>query len=127
VLVQRFRLKSKEKKIELGNKNPESFLITYLENNFEIINVTGDGNCFYRAVLVALGGKQEANKTLRDLVCDYVQENANAISDAFPEENIKQFIETQRNSGVWATDLIIYGTYYSVSLSKFLFQAILNL
>jgi hypothetical protein len=68
---------------------------------------------------VALNGRQENNYTLRELVCDYVQANSNEIINAFSEQEetknfmqaeTKRLIETQRNSGELATEIVIYGT-----------------
>jgi OTU-like cysteine protease len=95
---------------EPGVISNNTCLMSYINQNFDIRNVRADGNCFYRAILVALGGNQDHNENLRNLVCEYLQENYRKVNDAFSQEDSKKFVEEHRRFGEWADDIIIYST-----------------
>ncbi len=43
------------------------------QENFTVVNVAGDGNCFYRALSVLLGSHSNQYKMVKDMVADYIK------------------------------------------------------
>ncbi len=45
------------------------------KENHTIINVKGDGNCFYRALSVCLGYDESQYMTIKEILSDFLLEN----------------------------------------------------
>ena len=45
------------------------------QHDYHVVDVAGDGNCFYRAVLVTLGYSEERYATLKQLLNEYLLSN----------------------------------------------------
>ena len=72
------------------------------------VNVTGDGNCFYRALSLILHGNEDHHTELRRSIADHLTRNYNCIfnvSDNLTHSgniSIEQHIQRMRLDGVWA-------------------------
>jgi hypothetical protein len=81
-----------------------SFLIS---NNFQLSQIPGDGNCFYKAVAEAYYKDQEFHKTLRHMtmnrLVDEREKYAVYLSDNIT--NMMRTIAANRRLGVWNTEI----------------------
>jgi len=88
-----------------------------LEGDFDFINVVGDGNYFYRAILVALGQNEDNHFNLRNLACTFLETNINLfVGEAYSEDEIRSYVNKNRENGQWARNLIIYSTALMLSI-----------
>ena len=62
--------------------------IVYEKNNIQIINATGDGNCFYRALAVCLGYEEFAHFEIRTLIADFLSQNRNLFDNLSDIDNL---------------------------------------
>jgi hypothetical protein len=69
--------------------------------------VIGDGNCFYRAVCVAINGSQDSHASLRKQLADYVS-SLPASSDACVP--LKRLAADIQKAGSWAGEDVILAT-----------------
>ncbi len=46
----------------------------------KIVNVKGDGNCFFRAIAVSLGYNESQYMTIKEILSDFVLENSDLFS-----------------------------------------------
>jgi hypothetical protein len=77
------------------------------DRHLTYVDVTGDGNCFYRALSCTLHGNESQHAELRRLVADYLSQHHARIfktsSDVAPAERalIDQRVQRMRMNGVW--------------------------
>ncbi|CAN8070282.1 unnamed protein product [Agarophyton chilense] len=71
-----------------------------------IRDVANDGNCFFRAVSDQLYGYEDEHMKLRELACDYLEQNADHYKHFIDEEqSFDEYVSEMRNDGVWADNL----------------------
>jgi len=78
-------------------------------NNFQ--DISGDGNCFFRAVQVAIGKNQEEHLKLRTDAVNYMHDNRGKFQNTFDVdkrgESFEQYLSRMKNKGEYAEDEII--------------------
>ena len=85
-------------------------MIEQIEKRFTIKQVTGDGNCFFRAILKA-SNNDENEHFLRVLVCEYIRNNTDIFeSEIITKEYISDYSNKLKIYNIWATKLAIYAT-----------------
>ena len=84
------------------------------------INVHGDGNCFFRALSVALTSDEEAHKELRKLVIGELKKRFEVYRKYMDNPNVDQasYIEEMAKSGTWAMAAEIYATASRLDIGK---------
>jgi hypothetical protein len=77
------------------------------DRHLTYVDVTGDGNCFYRALSCTLHGNESQHAELRRLAADHLSLHHASIfkisSDVIPAErtSIDQRVQRMRLNGVW--------------------------
>lgn len=75
-----------------------------------MVNVDGDGNCFFHAVARQIGGLgyTQDHKTLREIAINYMLENAQQFQGfAEGEADLNGYIDMMSQNRQWADNLII--------------------
>ena len=66
---------------------PKSFKFVYVKKTVvdtepcSVVDVEGDGNCFYRAVAVAMGLEEAAYRDIKNLVHDFTLANMEVLEN----------------------------------------------
>ena len=79
------------KKIDLDN-------IIYENEFFNLIPITSDGNCFFRAISYYLTGNENLHKNLRESVYKYVSQNITKFYEYCYVENNIYYIDIEENN-----------------------------
>jgi hypothetical protein len=83
------------------------FLKSYIaEHGFDEQKITGDGNCFYRALAAALIGDDEQHMSIRGAIMDYMAAHVGDYGMYFEDpKTYKRCVAANRKSGVWNTEI----------------------
>ena len=73
-------------------------------NNFEIKEIDGDGNCLFRAVSDQVYGTDEYYNIIRDKCMDYM-EIQKKFFKLFIEGDFDDYIQKKRKNGIWGDDI----------------------
>ena len=76
-----------------------------MNQKFERIDILGDGNCLFRAILCCLIGDDSGHMDLRNDICDHILENRNQYANFIYDQNIEDYIKKMRKDGVWGDHL----------------------
>ncbi|KAL2608280.1 hypothetical protein R1flu_026853 [Riccia fluitans] len=69
----------------------------------KVVNITGDGNCFFRAVADQLEGNEEEHAKYRRMVVDYLEEHKLEFEPFLEEETpFHEYCNNMREDGTWA-------------------------
>ena len=77
--------------------------------------ISGDGNCYFRALSWCLTGSQKFHGVLRDLICNYIENPKNAAklnSKIRPDTTKEEHVKKMRRDRVWATEVEIFASAY---------------
>lgn len=78
------------------------FKISITKKGLKIEEVSGDGNCLFRAVGDQLFGEESKHEFLREQVCDHLEVNKEEYKWFIEEDkNIDDYISTMRSAGEW--------------------------
>ena len=78
------------------------FKISITKKGLKIEEVSGDGNCLFRAVGDQIFGEESKHEFLRDQVCDHLEFNKEEYKWFIEEDkNIDDYISTMRAAGEW--------------------------
>ena len=81
-------------------------VVEHLEYNGCIIqNVEKDGNCFFRAVALALGQPENSHNDLRESAARYIENNSQEFTNF--SENLSFYVRFISQPGVWADNISI--------------------
>ena len=81
-----------------------SLLIDELQKKFKIIGVTGDGNCFFRAILKASDNDESEHLFLRISVCQFMQNHPILFENELVKKNyVLEYSDRLKLQGTWAT------------------------
>lgn len=74
--------------------------------NLKIVQVTADGNCFFRALADQLEGDQEEHEKYRKMVVQYILKNRGTF-EPFIEDDVPfdEYCESMEKDGTWAGHL----------------------
>ena len=89
--------------------NPSNFMDLF--KNFTRRSIIGDGNCFFRSVLIALGLDESSHMELRKIACDFMLENKElflTFGELMSEEDFIKLANSFRLDHAWASSEIIY-------------------
>jgi OTU domain-containing protein 3 len=75
------------------------------------VQMTGDGNCFFRAIADQLEGDEEQHAEYRKKVVDYLEEHREDF-EPFLEEDVtfEEYCSTMRQDGTWAGHMELQAT-----------------
>jgi hypothetical protein len=89
--------------------------------NYNLVNVFGDGNCFYRAIIYYLASSETEHRVVRLQTCRYLKKNAIKIAtqfalDGFPitRGDIITLAKEHRVNGVFTDHELIQHTVMKV-------------
>ena len=85
-----------EDETQIKRQKNMSLIIMILNKNipriqFQNIKVIGDGNCFFRAISVALGKDEEEYIEVKDKIIDFMNNNKQMIIEEIGEEYWNDF------------------------------------
>ncbi|KAK6924031.1 OTU domain, partial [Dillenia turbinata] len=107
-MVQTKHQKSKPKKQPHVKKHGKQADISDLRGQLDalglkIIQVTADGNCFFRALADQLEGNEEEHQKYRAMVVKYIRENREMF-EPFIEDEVpfEEYCESMEKDGTWA-------------------------
>jgi hypothetical protein len=73
-----------------------------------VINIKGDGNCYFRSISFALTGSEKNHEKIRDRIVSFMTENSSCVEKHFGSTYLDD--SQMQNSGTWATDAEILAT-----------------
>ena len=80
------------------------------------LNVRADGNCFYRAVSLALLESEDYYKEIKELALSYLGKWANQLKEYVWEGLcVETLLEYHRQDGTWADEYMFYVTAASLN------------
>lgn len=74
------------------------------------INVSGDGNCYFRAISVCLFGSESSHSMLRQNICSHMASNNQIVYDASTSsqsEDFMKYIQKILTDGTWVGEDVI--------------------
>ncbi|XP_071486145.1 uncharacterized protein [Diadema antillarum] len=85
--------------------------ITFLSQPLTIYRITGDGNCFYRAISYVTCGKEDSHRDVRKAIVKHILQNKQDYVSLLRSgyTDVVKYIAKERifNNGTWATELEI--------------------
>ncbi|KAL8168280.1 hypothetical protein V2J09_009779 [Rumex salicifolius] len=107
-MVQTKHQKGKQKKQPQKKKHGKQADISELRDQLDalglkIIQVTADGNCFFRGLADQLEGDQEEHKKYRSMAVNYIKKNREMF-EPFIEDEVPfdEYCESMEKDGTWA-------------------------
>ncbi|KAG6546372.1 hypothetical protein Mapa_012413 [Marchantia paleacea] len=77
----------------------------------KVVNMTGDGNCFFRAVADQLDGNEEEHSKYRRMVVDFLEEHRPDFEPFLEEETpFDEYCNNMRQDGTWAGHMELQAT-----------------
>ncbi|CAM6092176.1 unnamed protein product [Calypogeia fissa] len=77
----------------------------------KVIQVTGDGNCFFRAIADQLEGNEEEHAKYRGKVVDYLEDHKEDFEPFLEEEvTFDEYCSNMRQDGTWAGHMELQAT-----------------
>ena len=101
--------------IEYNNDNLQNTI--YEEDYFDLIPITGDGNCFFRSLSYYLNGDENSHKTLRDSAYHYVKKNITRFYEYCYVENDLYYIDIKEGRHI--RKYILDDYVENIKISKF--------
>ena len=99
-----FGLYTERAQVEESARERE-FRAKLMEAGLEVVDVSPDGNCLFRAFALAVYGDQERHKDVRGQCCDFMEENANTFQHICLEgESFSDYVATMRCAATWGDD-----------------------
>ena len=101
-----------EDETQIKRQKNMSLIIMILNKNipriqFQNIKVIGDGNCFFRAISVALGKDEEEYIEVKDKIIDFMNNNKQMIIEEIGEEYWNDFENFKSEKFEWAQEWLI--------------------
>ena len=98
-----------EDETQIKRQKNMSLIIMILNKNipriqFQNIKVIGDGNCFFRAISVALGKDEEEYIEVKDKIIDFMNNNKQMIIEEIGEEYWNDFENFKSEKFEWAQE-----------------------
>ena len=90
--------------ISLSKEQEIKFKELMKENNFEIKEVSGDGNCLFRAISDQVYGSDEYHEKIREMCMNYLTVQKKFFQ-FFIEGDFDEYIKEKSKSGVWGDDI----------------------
>ncbi|KAG0569919.1 hypothetical protein KC19_6G125000 [Ceratodon purpureus] len=99
-------IRNKDKTKEIASLNQQLGLL-----DLKVVQVTADGNCFFRAVSEQLEGDEEEHSKYRKMVVDYLQEHREDF-EPFVEDEVPfdDYLKNMREETTWAGHMEIQAT-----------------
>jgi hypothetical protein len=87
------------------------------------INVKGDGNCFFRALSVALTSGEGVHQELRKLMVGELKNRFDHYRKYMDDQNVEQssYIERVAKSGTWVTAAEVFATASRLGIGIYVF------
>ncbi|XP_071958642.1 uncharacterized protein [Antedon mediterranea] len=81
---------------------------SHIGHPLQIKNITGDGNCFYRAISYIISGTENNHLILRKAITNHLLESDDMFSNALSDEyrTVKEYVIKKRvmDNGTWASN-----------------------
>ena len=75
-------------------------------NEYILMEIAGDGNCFYRAAAIALFKDESKHKVLRDIMMDHMLTKTEQYAEYFTSDiQYRRKVSANRRNGVWNTEI----------------------
>ena len=75
-------------------------------NNYILMEIAGDGNCFYRSAAIALFKDESKHKLLRDIMMDHMLTKTEQYAEYFTSGiQYRRKVAANRRDGVWNTEI----------------------
>lgn len=117
--------KNKEKKIKnkySSNEYKKKFDEQMDALGLRILEVGGDGNCFFRSVCDQLEGSENNHSYYRELACNYIEQNKDFIKFFIEDDqNIDNYIHNMRKNGIWGGNIEIYSLSMALNVNFYIF------
>ena len=116
-------LNTSKEKDKISIEIQTQILMIELNEKFIIKRVTGDGNCFFRAILIASDNEEKEHLYLRECICNFMQKNTSLFeSEEITKEFVIDYARRLKVQGEWACTMIIYATalYLDVCLEIYI-------
>ena len=114
-------VKKDEKKIKTKAEEKENQLFSNLqkqlrERNLKLVNVRGDGNCFFRAIAHQLYGDESQHQKIREEAVQEVIKNSNSYRN-FVAGSFDKYISNLSTDREWADNAAIQATSNAFRIS----------
>ncbi|XP_052695810.1 uncharacterized protein LOC128174255 [Crassostrea angulata] len=88
------------------------------------IPITGDGNCFFRAVSYCLTSTENHHHVVRSAICNHILKNENKFQSFLRsnEASVKNHVSSMEKEGNWATEIEIFALAHMLSVDIFTFS-----
>lgn len=87
--------------------------------------ITGDGNCFFRAISFSITNSEAFHNVIRNAVCVHMMENAELFKRYLNgDQSIETYLSSTRmlEEGIWATEVEIYATAHLLNVDILTFS-----
>lgn len=86
--------------------------------------ITGDGNCFFRAVSYCLTSTENHHHVVRSGICNHILKNENKFQSFLrsDEASVKNHVSSMEKEGNWATEIEIFALAHMLSVDIFTFS-----
>ena len=122
----------KVEKVKLAktcNINQEIKDLVYKEeklhsNQIKIVDITKDGNCFYRCLSYFLLRSQEYYKNIKNLIIDWIENNYKDFLEFFGDDDAKNLKkeEIAKNELDYIKSNDSWGSHYTISIACLIFK-----
>ena len=75
---------------------------------FDRIEIEGDGNCLFRAILYYLVADDSSHSELRTLICDHIINNRTSYTAVVPNNDVDLYVEELLHDGTWGDHLELF-------------------
>mmetsp|Transcript_5461 Transcript_5461/g.5598 ORF Transcript_5461/g.5598 Transcript_5461/m.5598 type:complete len:457 (+) Transcript_5461:1-1371(+) len=116
-----YKNQRRKKKKGQSKQHMEEFKAQVKELGMRILEVSGDGNCFFRSVSDQLEGKEDNHPYYRSLAVDYIEANKDFIKFFIEDDKpVDKYIEDMKKDGTWGGNIEIYSLSMSLKVNFFI-------
>ena len=124
--------------VDVQRKVSTNLGIPFIERNSNIVEckkagkpnichvVSGDGNCFFRAISYAVSNTESNHAQVRQVVCNYALQHEEFLQGVLrqPSESIESYIKTSRmkEDGIWATEFEVVCTAFMLNCDIYVYS-----
>lgn len=90
--------------VEAANNEKNFRKLLFDEKLLNVVDVSPDGNCLFRAVALQVYGNDELHSEVRKSCCDYMVNNADRFSVFVTEGTFEEYIKRMREPKTWGDD-----------------------
>ncbi|XP_062597054.1 uncharacterized protein LOC134258504 [Saccostrea cucullata] len=112
--------------VSIENYGDIKFYRTNISEPLSEKKITGDGNCFFRAVSFSLANSEDFHYVIRNAVCEHIIENKEIFQPFLRDgvQSVESHLSFTRMSqdGSWATEVEIYATAHLLNIDVYTFS-----